>query len=310
MTPIPGELQGTQNRDNGANIDAYVKRYVYFDRTYAMKYVKLPKFSLQAVQSLVLNDIRMARRSPSVEGLREQGLSAPKKSWSRFFNESIAHDAGIELELLLLALSTGVLDATTFPDYRVFISNQTGNTVFIAVGAFKIADDIVDLKNVGVSLGCFLLGGFSFGQLADRCGRTRRSWLLFTNLFQTILVFIATALRHFIAKDSFGSEARAVITLLAFSAGAQVAMARTVQVPEVPTAVVTSAYIDVVVDPNLFGVHNEPRNLRVAFLLCMLVGAFIGAAAYAHLGAAFSMLLSAIMKSFVIIALLFNKANE
>lgn len=91
---------------------------------------------------------------------------------------------------------------------------------------------------------------------------------------------------------------------------AEVALARTINVPEVTTAMVTSAYIDLVVDPNIFSWNNRSRNRRVFFVASLLVGSFIGAIAYRYVGSAFALLLSAVTKTGVCVAILFNKSGE
>ncbi len=235
------------------------------------------------------------------------GLMRTKK----FLNEQVAPDTLLELELVVLALAAGINDATTFPDYRVFASNQTGNTALLAVGALGLVDgNSLDLRNVGLSLGAFILGGTVLGQSGHYFGRTRRSWLLFTNFFQTVLVFLAAAIRHWIATEPTSWTRFIVIALLAFASGAQVAMARTVNVPEITTAMVTSAYIDFVVDPKLLLRNDRPRNRRLFFVLALLIGSFIGASAYREVDAAFSLLLAALCKSALCILLFFNRAES
>lgn len=207
---------------------------------------------------------------------------------------------------MLLALAAGINDATTFPDYRVFASNQTGNTVLLAVGAFGLASDTVDLRDVGFSLGNFILGGTLLGQLGHRVGRTRRSWLLCTNVLQTALVLAAAALKHWVPTNIYDVPRYAVISLLSFASGGQVAMARTVDVPEVTTAMVTSAYIDFVVDPLLLARDNRPRNRRGVFVFTLLLGSFIGAAIYREIGPACALLLAGLIKLGVCFLLCFN----
>lgn len=107
----------------------------------------------------------------------------------------IGNDLILELELMALALATGIMDATTFSEYHVFVSNQTGNTALLAIGALDIGGSIVKLPNVGVSLGVFIAGGFILGQIGNALGPRRRIWLIATNLFQTALIGVATALR-------------------------------------------------------------------------------------------------------------------
>jgi uncharacterized membrane protein YoaK (UPF0700 family) len=227
-------------------------------------------------------------------------------SQSGYLSQHVAVDLLLELELLTLALATGIMDATSFPDYHVFASNQTGNTAILAVGALGIGGDLVNLRNAGASLGCFVGGGILFGQLGNIAGPRRRAWLLASNWMQTALVFAATALHHFGSRTS--SEALGVVALLAFASGGQVALARTVEVPEITTAMVTSAYIDVAVGTWPIKWDDRPRNRRILFILNLVIGSFIGAAAYRYVGASLAFLLAALVKLAVSVAMFFNKA--
>ncbi|KAJ5215598.1 uncharacterized protein N7498_002005 [Penicillium cinerascens] len=222
------------------------------------------------------------------------------------FGGEIADDIILELQLMGLALATGIMDATTFPDYHVFVSNQTGNTALLAVGALNIGGDLVKLQNVGVSLGLFIAGGMILGQMGNALGPRRRLWLLFTNLLQTTLVCVATGLRWKCATHDGTPGSLVVLSLLAFASGGQIAVARTVNVPEITTGMVTSAYIDLLVDPHIFAVENRSRNRRFFFICNLLLGSFIGATAYHYVGASLSLLLSAICKSIITMALFTN----
>ena len=73
---------------------------------------------------------------------------------------------------------------------------------------------------------------------------------------------------------------------------------------------VTSAYVDLVVDPSIFSWKNRSRNRRVFFVGSLVVGSFIGAIAYRYVGPAFALLLSAVAKTAVCVALLFNRCGE
>lgn len=206
-----------------------------------------------------------------------------------------------------LSLAAGINDAATFPDYHIYVSNQTGNTVLLAVRTLGLGGELFDLRGVGFSLGFYILGGWVLGQLGNRWGRKRRAWLSATNIVQTLLVFTAAALRKWVAVVDSQRSAWSVIALLAFASRGQIAMARTVDVPEVTAAMVTSAYIDLRVDPELFQLNNRPRNWRFLFVCFLLLGSFIGASAYRYVGSAFALLLSALCKAAICIAFLFNR---
>lgn len=223
-----------------------------------------------------------------------------------YLTGKVACDLFLEVELMMIAFATGIMDAVTFPDYHVFASNQTGNTALLAVGALDIGGGIIKLQHVGLSLGAFVAGGLICGQLGNLIGCMRRVWLLATNVLQTALVFAAAASHTHTDHVNDESINLGIITLLAFASGAQVASARTVQVPEITTAMVTSAYIDSIVDPHILKKHNRSRNRRLFFVGSLVLGSFIGAIAYKFVSPAFALYLSAAGKALVSIALLFN----
>lgn len=171
----------------------------------------------------------------------------------------------LESELLLLSLATGIQDATTFPDYACFASNQTGNTVLFAVGAAGLARDAFELANIAMSLGVFVAGCVLSGQagnyLVGKRGRPsrRRWWVLASNAVSTALVVAAVAVQwveqlrkqrehaemgtpmHGVSAvgvidvDRTGPAALGVIALLAFASAMQVTIARPLGVPQITT---------------------------------------------------------------------------
>ncbi|CAD6591222.1 MAG: hypothetical protein ASARMPREDX12_005069 [Alectoria sarmentosa] len=219
---------------------------------------------------------------------------------------NIANDMFLETELMMLAFATGIMDVVTFPQYHVFASNQTGNTALLAVGALGLGSNLISLPYVGTSLGLFAAGGLISGQLGNVLGRKRRLWLFLTNFIQTTLIGIAAGLRqHSHHKRSISLDL-GIIALLAFASGAQVAVARTVEVPEVTTAMVTSAYIDFLVDENIFKLQNRGRNRRAIFVACLILGSFIGAITYLYVSPHFALYVSALGHLIVSLAFLFN----
>jgi hypothetical protein len=86
--------------------------------------------------------------SPSNEGVSGSGVSKLKS----YLNETIVDDIYLEIELLFLAFGIGIQDATTFPDYLCFASNQTGNTVLLAIETAKIGSENFPFSNIAFSL--------------------------------------------------------------------------------------------------------------------------------------------------------------
>ncbi|KAJ5766487.1 uncharacterized protein N7511_004103 [Penicillium nucicola] len=232
----------------------------------------------------------------------------PRRSRLRdYLMEDIREDLLLECELLLLSFATGIQDAAAWPDYSCFASNQTGNTLFLAIGVAGLTNNAYSFPNIGISLSLFVAGGFVMGQLGNYIGVRRRLWLLISNFIQTALVFVAVAVQYSFPIRRDGPAAMAVIACLAFSSGAQVAMSRSLKITEITTAMATAAFIDVVVDPCLGKLKNRLRNRRVMFLIMLTAGCFVGAFAQREVSSTFPILLCAIGKALVSLAFLFNR---
>lgn len=221
--------------------------------------------------------------------------------------EDVREDLLLESELLLLSFSTGIQDAAAWPDYTAFASNQTGNTLFLAIGVAGLAGSAYSFPNIGMSLSAFILGGTVMGQIGNYFGCRKRLWLITTSLLQTLMVFGAAIIQYSLPLKQNGPTALGALTLLAFSSGGQVAMSRSLKITEITTAMATAAYVDVVVDPNLLKFHNRQRNRRVMFLVMLTAGCFAGAFAQRAVNSTFAIILSAVGKAIVTVAFLFNQ---
>ncbi|EXJ89660.1 hypothetical protein A1O3_02727 [Capronia epimyces CBS 606.96] len=217
-----------------------------------------------------------------------------------------------ETELLILTFCTGIQDATTFPDYHCFASNQTGNTVMLAMAVLlpEITHKLFVTGNIGVSLGCFLAAGWVTGQLGHVIGPRSRHWIVFCNLFQTILVFMAAAIQYKYGIDLESTKTLMIVGLLALAAGSQVVLSRSLAITEISTAMATAAWVDLIIDKNLFALHNRARTRRASFLAALVAGAFLGAYVYRSLDSASAILLSGIGKLIVTVMFLFNDRDK
>ncbi|KAH7627298.1 hypothetical protein B0T09DRAFT_346630 [Sordaria sp. MPI-SDFR-AT-0083] len=212
------------------------------------------------------------------------------------------------MQLVLLTFCIGLQDAVSFPDFHAFASNQTGNTVFLmlAIALPQFNPSMFITANIGCSLGFFLGSAWLTGQLGHIIGPRRRLWLLVTNTIQTCLVFIAAALQfgshhtNTPGKDLFesgsldgwdavtGTRTLICIALLASAAGSQVVLSRSLNMTEITTAMATAAWLDLVIDKNMFRSlkKNKGRNRRMAFLTALAVGSLCGAYIYREVGSA------------------------
>ncbi|KAL8926543.1 MAG: hypothetical protein Q9208_002870 [Pyrenodesmia sp. 3 TL-2023] len=94
-------------------------------------------------------------------------VERPQGRLRRHFGSTI-NDQYTDNILLLCWFSTGILDSTMFNAYRTFVSMQTGNTMFLGLGA---SDYDITTRPYGwakslTSLICFVLGAIFFSRLA------------------------------------------------------------------------------------------------------------------------------------------------
>lgn len=199
------------------------------------------------------------------------------------------------------------------------VSNQTGNTVLIAVSALSLIGErsetnfLLPLPHVLTSLFLFIAGTLAAGQYAAhaRCG-FKRWWLLLSNTIQTFLS-LGASLVLYLHRDSPNDSPSLLgaIAMLAFSSGMQVAMSRQLRMAAIPTAQATAAYVDLLIDRRLFvGLKdNRGRNERACFILALFAGSFAGAGAY-RVSVALTLLVSGLIKAVVTGMFLFNAAAD
>ncbi|KAF2774568.1 hypothetical protein EJ03DRAFT_263329 [Teratosphaeria nubilosa] len=229
-----------------------------------------------------------------------------RQAWRTFFSQEVAKDHILELQLMLITISTGIQDATTFATYQVFTTKQTGNTLFLALYALRhqALGEAVE-QNVGVSLGCFILGAALFGHIGRHLKQRRRAWLIGMNFFQVLLVLGAAAIRWWAPRVRAGGSALGVVALLSFASSGQIAMAVGVGLAELNTTMITGTLVQLSNDPSILKANNPARNRRVMFYTSLLAGCFIGAAAY-KLDAALGLLLTAAVKLLATVSFFLN----
>ncbi|PNY22666.1 Uncharacterized protein TCAP_07088 [Tolypocladium capitatum] len=226
--------------------------------------------------------------------------------------ETIRTSIFAELQLVILTFCTGMQDATTFPDYHCFPSNQTGNTVFLCLALIlpNLDGETFVTSNIGMALGLFLGAGWLTGQLSHIIGPRKRWWLILCNLIQTCLVLGAAWLQYRYGVKDRGPAALGVIGLLAFAAGSQVVQSRSLCMTEISTAMATAAWVDLMIDERLFALKNRPRTRRAAFLCALVGGALVGALIYRWVGSPTAIAVSGAGKLLVTIMYLFSPSEK
>lgn len=164
---------------------------------------------------------------------------------------------------------------------------QTGNSIFLALGASSQNIKPYDWARSLCSIGCFALGAFFFSRLHRRLGALQRGSLILAFFLQAALVMVAAAIVQAGAVNQRQSQNGATdwremapIAILSFQAAGQIVASRVLGVNEVPTVVITSLLCDLMSDPKLASTPifrgNRKRNNRVAGFVLTLVGSIIG----------------------------------
>lgn len=167
---------------------------------------------------------------------------------------------------------------------------QTGNTIFLALGASNQNIKPYDWARSLCSIGCFATGAVFFSRLHRHLAPrpTQRGVLALGFLVQAACVCVSAALAEAGAVNQRQVEEgehtdwreMAPIALLSFQAAGQIVASRVLGVNEVPTVVITSLMCDLMSDPKLLTgpvlTGNRKRNNRVAGFVLTLVGSIIG----------------------------------
>ncbi|KAK0385373.1 hypothetical protein NLU13_7849 [Sarocladium strictum] len=195
-----------------------------------------------------------------------------------------------DLVFLLCYFVSGILDSSSYNAWTCFVSMQTGNTVFLGLGASgqPHGKPYGWLKSLA-SIASFIVGSFIFSFLMR--GRTKQRLALSLSFAVQALCIIVSAIlvqTRVVASHSESGEGKTdrafilkpliPLILLALQAGGQMAASRGCGFNELPTTVLTSVYYDIASDPALTAgvAKNVKRNRRIGAGVFFLAGAIVG----------------------------------
>ncbi|KAL1972919.1 hypothetical protein VTN31DRAFT_6461 [Thermomyces dupontii] len=190
------------------------------------------------------------------------------------------------LFFVLCSLITGLCDGVSYASFGCFISMQTGNTIFVGLGAAGLptTKPYGWLKSL-TSISSFFLGSMVFATAMRRVGNRLRRTLTVSFTIQALLIFVAAiivqsdVIPHGLDDHDLDSGPLFLqlipLAILAFQFGGQMAASRAMGFNELPTVVLTSVYFDVASDPALAASpkENPKRNRRVGSITAITVGA-------------------------------------
>jgi uncharacterized membrane protein YoaK (UPF0700 family) len=179
--------------------------------------------------------------------------------------------------LLSLTFVTGLVDAFSYLLLgHVFVSNMTGNVVFIGfafagAAGFSISASLVALASF--SAGALLGGKIGHAHRGHRGQLFTRTVSLEALLFATAVVVAA------VAGEPVSSGYRyALIVVLGIAMGIQNATARRLAVPDLQTTVITLTITGMLADSAVAGGSGSAAGRRLVPVAALLLGALAGAA--------------------------------
>jgi uncharacterized membrane protein YoaK (UPF0700 family) len=198
----------------------------------------------------------------------------------------------LPLSLLLLTALSGVVDAVSYLGLgHVFVANMTGNVVFLGLAAAGAPS--VSATGSIISLGAFFGGSVAGGRIASTVSEHRGRLLMVACTLSAIVILAAAALSF--AAENGTTRTFVLVGLLSATMGLQSAAARRVGVPDLNTTVVTMTLVALASETGIAPQATERLGIRIAAIVAMLVGAFVGATLLSHAGFAATLAAAALL---------------
>ena len=184
------------------------------------------------------------------------------------------------LSLAALTVVSGIVDAVSYLGLgHVFTANMTGNIVlvgFALAGApgFSVAAS-------ATALVAFVAGAVAGGRLGLRVPR-KRSLLVTAVTLEAAFTVVAAVIAASVAVLGSGWPRLIVIGLLAFAMGIRNSVVRRMGVADMTTTVITTTLTGLAAESSLGGGQNPNSSRRAISVVCMFVGALVGAAFVVH----------------------------
>ncbi|KAL1968071.1 hypothetical protein VTN77DRAFT_2201 [Rasamsonia byssochlamydoides] len=219
-----------------------------------------------------------------------------------------------DLILLLCYTITGLLDSAAISIWGSFVSMQTGNTVYFALGLVSPDDASMKWARSGVSIASFCAGSLLFSRF-HRIFSPRRRWVLCVSFALQMACIVAAAVIVVVHHRRLVSPLHWTVivplALVAFQSSGQAVTSRALEYNSLTSVVLTSIYCDLFSDPKLFAMQNVERNRRAAAPVCLLVGALCGALwAQSSVGLAGALWTAALFKAVIVLAWLVWREGE
>jgi hypothetical protein len=260
-------------------------------------------------------------------GASEEESLLPKSS-PRHISHRVRKHLAVDLDkkradlvLLFCYAITGLLDSSAISIWGSFVSMQTGNTVYFALGlGDMISGESVETGGFkwarsGISIASFCLGSFVFSGFHRWCSPTKR-WVLcasFAIQMGCIVVAVAIVTIGSARTDTHPLHWTIVVplALIAFQSSGQAVTSQVLKYNSLTSVVLTSVYCNLFADPDLFKGQNVERNRRATAPVCLLVGGILGGLwAHSSIGLAGALWTAVGFKAIIVVTWLFWKAES
>lgn len=206
-------------------------------------------------------------RTPGEGEAAEAAKSAAARS-----TETLRSHQPLRLVLVVLTFVTGIVDAASYLGLgHIFTANVTGNIVLLGF-ALAGAGQVSIIASL-LSLAAFLAGAAAGGRLARILEATGNRWVVTVLAAESGLVVVAALLAALPAHVL----QYLIVILLALAMGVRNATVRRLAVPDLTTTVLTLTLTGLAADTQFPGGGAPNAARRIAAVLAMIAGAFVGA---------------------------------
>ncbi|OGE49880.1 hypothetical protein PENARI_c019G06147 [Penicillium arizonense] len=236
----------------------------------------------------------------SLSGIPTQEANTMPATLSRHFRANI-DTTHTDIVLIICGFVGGLVDGLSFNAWGSFSSMQTGNTVFLALGASGQPSYPAYLwaKSL-IAISVFIASNVFFIHMHRILNPRRRSTMIISFGIQTLALLATAVLIQLDVINPKPEDPRVPIewmqvlpiSLLSFQAGGQICASRILALDEIPTVVVTTLLCDLLVDPKLTAKFNLKRNRRIGAFLALFFGAMTAGGLYKSTGMASSIWLA------------------
>ncbi|KAI0004394.1 hypothetical protein F4779DRAFT_621449 [Xylariaceae sp. FL0662B] len=222
-------------------------------------------------------------RDPSHD-LEKRGsvLASMRSNLSTHLKQDISRRHS-DVVLLICSFISGLCDSGAFNAWSCFVSMQTGNTIFLGLGAsgLPVTKSYGWLSSL-VAIITFLMGCILFSSTGSYRRRSRGilsvSFFLQAAFLTIAAVLVQTRVVPGMAEGTNSMRMLLPIGFLGFQGGGQVWTSESLGFKEIPTTVLTSIYFGLAADSGfLQGLKENPsRNRRLLAVSAHLLGAISG----------------------------------